>query len=80
MACGAPVLTTDRLSLPEVGGDAVAYTDVTPEAIGSALKSLIADPVRRSRLSAAAVERAAGFTWAATAEQHLRAYRAAARA
>ena len=26
MACGAPVLTTPRLSLPEVGGDAVAYT------------------------------------------------------
>ena len=27
MACGAPVLTTPRLSLPEVGGDAVAYTE-----------------------------------------------------
>ncbi len=27
MACGAPVLTTRRTSLPEVGGDAVAYTD-----------------------------------------------------
>ena len=27
MACGAPVLTTRRLSLPEVGGDAVAYTE-----------------------------------------------------
>lgn len=80
MACGAPVLTTDRLSLPEVGGDAVAYTDVSAEAIGKALKSLVADPVRRSRLSAAAQQRAAGFTWAATAEQHLRAYRAAARA
>ena len=26
MACGAAVLTTRRLSLPEVGGDAVAYT------------------------------------------------------
>ncbi len=27
MACGAPVLTTHRTSLPEVGGDAVAYTE-----------------------------------------------------
>ena len=30
MACGAPVLTTYRASLPEVGGDAVAYTGRTP--------------------------------------------------
>ena len=30
MACGAPVLTTPRLSLPEVGGDAVAYTGRGP--------------------------------------------------
>src|SRR6202000_3374811 len=27
MACGAPVLTTYRASLPEVGGNAVAYTE-----------------------------------------------------
>ena len=27
MACGAPVLTTHRTALPEVGGDAVAYTE-----------------------------------------------------
>ena len=79
MACGAPVLTTDRLSLPEVGGDAVAYTDVTAEAIAQQLKDLVADPLRRARLSEAALERAAGFTWAASAEQHLRAYHAAAR-
>ena len=30
MACGAAVLTTQRLSLPEVGGDAVAYTEGDP--------------------------------------------------
>ena len=27
MACGAAVLTTRRLALPEVGGDAVAYAE-----------------------------------------------------
>jgi hypothetical protein len=37
MACGAPVLTTRRLSLPEVGGDAVAYTEPDPAAIAAAL-------------------------------------------
>ena len=30
MACGTPVLTTPRLSLPEVGGEAVAYTGPRP--------------------------------------------------
>ena len=35
MACGAPVLTTRRLSLPEVGGDAVAYTEPDPAAIAA---------------------------------------------
>ena len=30
MACATPVLTTPRLSLPEVGGDAVAYTSRGP--------------------------------------------------
>ncbi len=37
MACGAPVLTTRRLSLPEVGGDAVAYTEPDPDSIAAAL-------------------------------------------
>ena len=37
MACGAPVLTTPRLSLPEVGGDAVAYTGPDPAEIAREL-------------------------------------------
>jgi N-acetylglucosaminyl-diphospho-decaprenol L-rhamnosyltransferase len=48
MACGAAVLTTDRLSLPEVGGDAVAYTEPEPEAIAQALRDLLDDPARRA--------------------------------
>ena len=37
MACGAAVLTTRRLSLPEVGGDAVAYTEPDPGSIADAI-------------------------------------------
>ena len=48
MACGAPVLTTQRLSLPEVGGDAVAYTEPDPDAIAVALTALLDDPDRRA--------------------------------
>jgi glycosyltransferase involved in cell wall biosynthesis len=77
MACGAPVLTTTSLALPEVGGDAVEYTEPTAAGIEVALGRLLADPARRQELSAAAVRRAGTFTWAACAEQHLTAYRRA---
>lgn len=78
MACGAPVLTTRSLALPEVGGDAVAYTEPSAGAIAEQLRALLEDAERRSALSTAAVARAAGFTWRACAEQHLRAFAAAA--
>jgi glycosyltransferase involved in cell wall biosynthesis len=74
MACGAPVLTTTSLALPEVGGEAVAYTDPTAAGIAATLGSLLADSARRSELSTAALTRAGSFTWAACAEQHLRTY------
>lgn len=78
MACGATVLTTRKLSLPEVGGDAVEYTDTDPASIAGRLRDLLTDPGRRAALSAAAVERAASFTWARAARTHLDAYAAAA--
>lgn len=78
MACGAPVLTTRSLALPEVGGDAVAYTEPDAASIAARLRQLLDAPGERSRLSAAAVARAAGFTWQACAEQHRHAYAAAA--
>ena len=70
MSCGAPVLTSRSLSLPEVGGDAVAYTDTTSEAIGSALKDLLSISTLRATLSAAAVKRASQFTWSACLVAH----------
>ena len=54
MACGAPVLTTPRLSLPEVGGDAVAYTGPrTRTQIARDLAALLDDEPRRLSLAAA---------------------------
>jgi glycosyltransferase involved in cell wall biosynthesis len=74
MACGAPVLTTPRLSLPEVGGDAVAYTEPDADAIATALSSLLADPARRVQLGEAGHLRSLEFTWEASAEAHLASY------
>ena len=74
MACGSPVLTTPRLSLPEVGGDAVAYTEADPDSIADNLAALLDDEPRRHQLAEAAVARAAEFTWTASAEAHLACY------
>ena len=80
MACRTAVLTTRELSLPEVGGDAVAYCGTDEASIASELAALLDDPDRRVRLADAAVERAAGFTWAQAARDHVVAYEAALRA
>jgi glycosyltransferase involved in cell wall biosynthesis len=80
MACAAPVLTTRRLAIPEVGGLAVAYTDVSPVAIAAGLEALVSDSSLRDELGAAGFTRAAQFTWRASAEVHESAFRAAAKA
>jgi glycosyltransferase involved in cell wall biosynthesis len=78
MASGAPVLTTHRTSLPEVGGDAVAYTEPDADSIRGALRSLLDNPELRKSLGAAGHERAREFTWAASAEAHMASYERAA--
>ena len=50
MACGAPVLTTHCTSLPEVGGEAVAYTEPDSDSIRDALRALLGDAARRDTL------------------------------
>jgi glycosyltransferase involved in cell wall biosynthesis len=70
MAAGAAVLTTRRLALPEVGGDAVAYCGIHAKDIAASLVELLDDPARRAQLSAAAQRRAKDFSWAASAALH----------
>ncbi|MEP6852832.1 MAG: glycosyltransferase family 1 protein [bacterium] len=77
MACGAAVLTTARMAIPEVGGDAVAYTEPDEVAIGTNIRELLDDPDRRAHLAAAGVRRAASFTWDACADAHVVAYQRA---
>ncbi|WP_235036003.1 glycosyltransferase family 1 protein [Curtobacterium sp. 18060] len=79
MASGACVLTTRRLSLPEVGGDAAVYTEPSASALASAMTRLLDDPSLVASHRAAALARAASFTWEATAAVHVEAYSAVAR-
>ncbi|EIE97628.1 glycosyltransferase family 4 protein [Saccharomonospora glauca] len=74
MASGACVLTTRRLALPEVGGDAVAYCGVGAGDVAVALRELLDDPTRRAELAQAALRRAKEFSWSASAEAHREAY------
>lgn len=63
MASGAPVLSSNRTSLPEVGGDAVAYFD--PDDLDSFVAGLNAllDKEVCIRLRLAGLERAKQFSW-----------------
>ncbi|MCS6578314.1 glycosyltransferase family 4 protein [Curtobacterium poinsettiae] len=74
MASGACVLTTRRLSLPEVGGDAAVYTEPDATALAAAMTALLDDPTLVSSHRAAALARADEFTWDATAAVHVEAY------
>ncbi|PZE75150.1 glycosyltransferase family 1 protein [Curtobacterium sp. MCBD17_019] len=76
MACGAAVLTTRRLAIPEVGGDAVAYVEPTADAIAAGLAGLLADPALRSALATDGRQRAQTFTWRACARVHEEVYAA----
>ncbi|MGX7680709.1 glycosyltransferase family 4 protein [Jatrophihabitans sp. DSM 45814] len=78
MACGAATLTTRRLALPEVGGDAVEYTEVDAASIAAALGQLLAEPSRRAELAARALVRSAEFTWEHAAAIHADVYQRAA--
>ncbi len=80
MACGAPVLTTHRTSLPEVGGDAVAYTEPDAASIKTSLRALIDDGAQRESLGSAGYARSLEFTWAASAQAHMACYERAASA
>jgi glycosyltransferase involved in cell wall biosynthesis len=74
MACGAAVLTARRLSLPEVGGDAVEYTEPDSASIAASLRRLIQDEDRRRQLSLSGPLRARDFTWEASAAAHRATY------
>jgi glycosyltransferase involved in cell wall biosynthesis len=74
MATGAAVLTTRRLAIPEVAGDAAAYCEPTAESIAAGLRQLIADDAQRATLRRRAIDRAVGFSWQRSAATHAAAY------
>ena len=68
LACGCPVASSHAGSLPEVLGDAaVLFDPEDPDAIAAGVSEALA---RADELSVRGPERAAAFTWEATARAH----------
>ena len=73
MACGAPVVTSAAGALAELAGGAAVLVDpLDPAAIATGIEEAVG---RREELSAAGLERARAFSWAASAEATAAVYR-----
>jgi glycosyltransferase involved in cell wall biosynthesis len=79
MRCGAACLTSNVSSMPEVGGDAVAYADPTSvHEIRAQLERLLDSPGERQRIGEAARKRATAFAWSSVAAELARQFDAVA--
>ncbi len=81
MACGTPVVVSNRGAIPEVVGDAALMADAEDEAgLSQALGEVLGNPVRRRRLIDAGFVRAGQFEWSTAARRMLELYRHVGRA
>lgn len=69
MCCGVPVLASRRGSLPEIVGDAgLFFEPEDPSSIAECLTHFLDDPVLRSKLAEASLNRGRRFSWDRAAE------------
>lgn len=70
MACGAPVITSDASSLPEVVGQAgLMHAPNDAEELTRAMATLLDDEATRARFIRAGAEQAARFSWERAARE-----------
>ena len=78
MSCGAPVVCSNRTSLPEVVGDAAITVDPNDtQALVEAMRNVLTDRALREDLCGRSVQRAAQFSWRKTATETLAVYQEA---
>jgi len=69
MACGAPVVASNRTSIPEVVGDAGLLCDPeSPAELAAALRRVLDEPGLAAELRERGLARSRAFTWEAAAE------------
>jgi len=75
MALGCPVICSPVASLPEVGGKAVLWSELTARGYLSAMREMVANPHLRAELICAGREQAKKFTWQSCARSVVEIYR-----
>ncbi|MFA5834002.1 MAG: glycosyltransferase family 1 protein [Bacteroidota bacterium] len=74
--CGAPVILSNRSSLPEVGGEAAAYFEPdNNESLEIVVRSILNNPETRNEMVQKGFERAKMFSWNNTAEKTIETYK-----
>lgn len=80
MACGTPVITSNRSSLPEVAGDAALLVDPDDRsALAEAMTRITEDEALRETLRERGLRRARRYSWDETARMTVDAYEGASR-
>lgn len=76
MACGCPVITSNRSSLPEIAGDAAILIDPENNAeLENAIQNMLKDHSLRERLIRKGLERAGNYTWEECAKKTIDVYK-----
>jgi len=80
MACGTPVITGDRSSLPEVVGEAGVMVDpYDPDAFAKAMAKVLSSESLRAEMRTRGLSQASKFSWDKMASETLEIYREVAR-
>ncbi len=76
LSCGAPVVSSDRGSLKEIGGQSVLYFDPTNlKQFIAIVQTLIKDRSLQEKLSKSGLKQAAKFSWDKVAQETIQVYK-----
>ena len=75
MACGVPVIVSNRASLPEIaGGAGLVFDPDRVDELSALMYNVISDRLMRKNLSEQGIARAAHFSWENTAQKTMEVY------